>query len=251
MRAYELNEVSWWSNWAEAKWLDKNAYVLFSKDFGEYFFNRGGFLEITPESDGCIELMEREFETHGRKPHLFLQSDQLDSMLLTLAQRGYGITDQMAIMEAGDAPFRVNQELRIEPVGGEGLETWAEIYLDSFYGESSQIQTVVGVLRKLAETKDASLLLGTMKGKPAGITALFRTGRVCGTYCLATHRDWRGNHIASTMLDFCRRLAGEEGRRLILQTILSDSAEGFYLRLGFRRAYVKDLFVKDNGRTRK
>ena len=50
------------------------------------------------------------------------------------------------------------------------------------------------------------------------------------------------------MLEFSHRLAVEEGRRLVLQTILSDSLEGLYLKLGFRRAYLKDLFVKDVGR---
>ena len=42
--AYEFNEVSWWSNWADTNWPSRNAYLLFSKDFDEYFFNRGGFL---------------------------------------------------------------------------------------------------------------------------------------------------------------------------------------------------------------
>ena len=74
--AYELNEVSWWSNWTEASWLSRNAYLLFSQEFDEYFFNRGGFLKITPDSSKSIEPMEREFEARKRKPHLLLQSDQ-------------------------------------------------------------------------------------------------------------------------------------------------------------------------------
>ena len=96
--------------------------------------------------------------------------------------------------------------------------------------------------------KGTSLLLGTMNGEPAGVAALFRTGKVCGVYCVGTHRDWRKKHIATTMLEFSHRSAVKEGRRLILQTILSDSAEGLYLKLGFKRAYLKDLFVMDLGR---
>jgi len=61
-KAYETNEVSWWSNWADVKWLDRNAYLLLSDEFDEYFFNRGGFLEIAPGSGGLVEEMEREFE---------------------------------------------------------------------------------------------------------------------------------------------------------------------------------------------
>ena len=78
------------------------------------------------------------------------------------------------------------------------------------------------------------------------------TGRVrYAVYCVGTRRDWRGKQIASTMLDFSHRQAVEEGRTLILQTILSDSVEGLYLKLGFRRAYMKELFVKDARRTLK
>jgi hypothetical protein len=46
------------------------------------------------------------------------------------------------------------------------------------------------------------------------------------------------------MLDFAYRLAANEERRLILQTILSDSVESLYTKLGFNRVYLKELFVK-------
>ncbi len=249
MKAYESNEVSWWSHWAEVKWLGPDAYLLFSQDYDEYFFNRGGFLRVTPDSKELIERMETEFQVRGRRPHIFLQSGELDAKLLTvLAERGYKIADQMAVMEADDASFRVNADLRIERVTKEELDTWARIFLDSFYGEMSQIRAVLRTVRKLINLKDASLLLGKIGDKPAGITALFRTEKVCGAYCVATHRDWRGKHVASTMLEHSRQQAVKDGKRLILQTILSDSVEGLYLKVGFRRAYLKELFVKDSGR---
>jgi len=244
--AYEFNEVSWWSNWADTKWLSRNAYLLFSKDFDEYFFNRGGFLKITPDSRKSIAPMESEFEARKRKPHLLLQSDQLDpKLLVTLAKGGYRIADQMAVMEIDEASFKVNLDLKIEHAMGSKLEAWARVYLDSFYGDSSQLKAVMAIVQKLTKVREASLLLGTIKDEPAGIAALFRSGKVCGAYCVATHRDCRRERVASTMLEFSHRLAVEEGRTLILQTILSESLEGLYLKLGFRRAYLKDLFVQD------
>lgn len=250
MRAYEFNEVSWWSHWTETKWLSRNAYVMFSKDFNEYFFNRGGFLRMTDESERAIVLMEREFEGRKRKPHLLLQSDQLNPKVLqTLAHRGYRIADQMSVLEADDGPFRANPDLKIEAASENGLNVWAKIYLDSFYGDFGQLRAVTGIIQRLQKVKEATLLLGTIKDEPAGIAALFRTGKVCGAYCVATSRDWRRIGVARSMLEHSRRIAASEGRRLILQTILSDSLEGFYLKLGFKRAYVKDLFVKDEGWT--
>jgi len=250
--AYEFNEVTWWSNWTETRWLSRNAYLLFSKDFDEYFFNRGGFLKITADSSKSVAPMEVEFEARKRKPHLLLQSDQLDpKLLVTLAKGGYRIADQMAVMEIDEPSFKVNPDLKIEHVTGSKLEAWARVYLDSFYGDSGQLKTVMEIVQKLAKVKEASLLLGTIEGQPAGVTALFRSGKVCGAYCVATHRDWRRKRVASSMLEFSHRLAVGEGRTLILQTILSESLEGLYLKLGFRRAYLKDLFVKDAGRVLK
>jgi hypothetical protein len=247
-KAYETNEVSWWSNWTKVKWLDKNAYLLFSDEFDEYFFNRGGFLEITPASRDLVEPMEREFRVRKRRPHILVQSNQLNSGLLsTLASRGYKIADQMAVMTVGDASWKVNQDLKIERVVKP--DDWARVYLESFYGESGQVNAVMAVVRRLASLKEADLLLGTLDGRPAGTAALFRTGKVCGVYCVGTLTDMRKRYVASTMLEFCHRTAVKEGRRLVLQTILSDSTEGLYLKLGFKRAYLKDLFLKDEEST--
>ena len=196
MKAYESNEVSWWSHWATTKWLSPDAYLLLSRDFDEYFFNRGGFLRITPDSGKLVGRMESQFESYGRKPHLLLQSEQLDSKLLTtLAQRGYRIADQMGVLEADDVSFKANPDLKIETLAERGLGAWAGIYLDSFYGNLNQMEVVMRILRKLLRVKAATLLLGTIKDRPVGITALFRTGKVCGAYCVATHRDWRGKRV--------------------------------------------------------
>jgi len=254
-REYESNEVSWWSNWAQTTWLSPNAYVLLSQEFDEYFFNRAGFLEIIGGSRKLIGPMESEFEARKRTPHLFLQSGQLDAPLLrALEKQGYRIVDQMSVMEIGEEEpsFEINPDLKIEEVTEkERVGDWADVYLDAFYGESVQLKPVMGALRRVVGTKESTLLVGTIGGRPVGVLALHRTGKVCGVYCVGTRRDWRGKHIASTLLDFSHKQAVEEGRRLILQTILSDSVEGLYLKLGFRRAYMKDLFVKDPRRTLK
>lgn len=245
-RAYETNEVSWWSRWAEVDWLDKNAYLLFSDDFDEYFFNRGGFLQLTPASRLSIEPMEKEFKARKRRPHLLLQSDYLDSKLLrTMEERGYRIADQMAVLEMGDPSFALNPSLEVTQITEGQAGEWAEVYLDSFYGDQGQIQAVTAIARSLTQAKDAGLLLGRMEGKPAGTAAIFRTEKVCGVYCVGTHSGWRRKRVANTMLEHCYRVAESEGRRLILQTILSDSVEGLYTKVGFRRAYLKELFVKD------
>ena len=249
---YELNEVSWWSNWAETKWLDKNAYLLLSRDFSEYFFNRGGFLTVTKKAEPAVELMEAEFAKRNLAPHIFIQSDSLGpSLLQGLAKKGYRIADQMSVMEAENPSFKVNDGLSIEMGIDDAVDRWAKVYLQSFYGENSLLKPVTDILNRVSKNKDATLILASKDGRPVGALALFRTPGLMGTYCVGTVPGMRRAHVASSMLDFSTKLAKNEGRRLILQTILSDSVEPLYVRVGFRRVYLKELFAKNAQRTLK
>ena len=153
----------------------------------------------------------------------------------------------MAVMQIEAPSFAVNSEVQLE-LGVEGkVEEWVAVYLRSFYGEESKQKVVGRILRDVSGTKEISLVLAHLGGRPVGCLALFRSGALCGIYCVGTDPDFRRRNVASTMLDLSRRLAESEGRRLFLQTILSDSLQGFYTKLGFETLYVKDMFVKDVG----
>jgi N-acetylglutamate synthase-like GNAT family acetyltransferase len=246
VRALELNEVSWWSNWTEATWLDKETYLLFSDDFAEYFFNRGGFLKVTARSSDMFERMEAEFQKRGRTPSIFIQSQSLTPRVLQkIATKGFRIADQMSVMQVTEPSFKVNPKLVLE-LGVDGkLQQWAGVYMEAFYGDTKLRKAVLSSLERVAENKEVSLLIANLDERPVGALALFRTAGLCGVYCVGTIPDKRGAHVASTMLEFANRLAVSEGRRLILQTILSDSVEPFYLKLGFKRMYLKELLVLD------
>ena len=249
-RLYELNEVGWWSGWTQTTWLGKDTYVIFSEDFGEYFFNRAGFIRIPPGTDKSLEAIEAEFSRRRRVPHIFVQNNSNHpSLLRALDERGYRISDQMSVMEAEIPQFKVNPALTLE-MGIDGkIEEWAKVYLSAFYGEMGYLRAVEGILQKVSRMKEVSLLLASLDERPVGCAALFRSEGFCGVYCVGTHPAARNMGVASTMLDFSRKLATSEGRGLILQTILSDAVERFYLNLGFRRVYLKDLFVRNSMRT--
>jgi hypothetical protein len=240
----ELNEVSWWSNWTEAVWLDNNAYLLFSKDYPEYFFNRGGFLKVTNRAADIVGAMEVEFKKRNLAPNIFVQSESLDSRLLRVfAKKGYRIADQMSVMELETGSFKANTKLVLETVSDGTLEQWATVYLKAFYGDTKIIDVVLKTLGRVSGNKDAALVLATLDGKAAGCLALFRSQGVLGVYCVGTVPDMRREHVASTMLDLASKIASKENRKLVLQTILSDSVEPLYLKLGFRRLYLKELFA--------
>lgn len=248
-KPYELNEARWWSGWTETTWPSKDIYLMFSKDFDEYFFNRAGFVRVPSSTEKSLEVIESEFAKHKRIPHMFVQNNSNHPALLrALAERSYKISDQMSVMQMGTPMFKVNPELTLE-MGVDGkLQKWVDIYLNAFYGETERYETVVRILQGITKMKETSLVLASLKERPVGCLALFRSEGICGVYCVGTHPDARGVRVASTMLDFSRKVAASEGRKLILQTILSDAVERFYLKLGFQRVYLKDLFVKDQRR---
>jgi N-acetylglutamate synthase-like GNAT family acetyltransferase len=147
-------------------------------------------------------------------------------------------------MELETPSFKTNPGLTLE-MGMQGkLKQWAEVYLESFYGDTKLMPAILKTLERVSRNKEASLLLATLKEKAVGVAALFRTPGLLGVYCVGTVPDAREEHVASSLLDFASTLAKNEGRRLILQTILSDSVEPFYLKLGFRRVYVKELLIR-------
>lgn len=226
-------------------WLDRDAYVLLSHDFSEYFFNRAGFLKITKRTEATIDLMEQEFTKHDLSPYIFLQSESLSAPLLrSLAKKGYRIADQMSVMELETPSFKVNDKLALETDVHRRLQDWAEVYLESFYGATELLKPVLAILERISGSKDASLVLASEGDSPVGVLALFRTPGLLGTYCVGTRPSRRGTHVASTMLNFAQKLAAKEERKLILQTILSDSVEPMYTKLGFNRLYLKDLFTQ-------
>ena len=125
---------------------------------------------------------------------------------------------------------------------GNEIHEWARTYVEAFYGGLEHLDPVLRVVKSVASLEQADLILGTMDGRSAGTAALFRSEGVCGIYCVGTIPASRRSHVASTLLAHALDLA--QGDRVVVQTLLSDSTEPFYLGLGFRRAYVKDLFVK-------
>ena len=133
-RSVELNEVGWWSNWDQVKWLSSDAYVMFSDRFPEYFFNRGGFVAIAEGMEKSIERMEQEFAARRLIPYIFVQKTGKESEITRLlAEKNYKVEDQMLVMELDDNCFRANPDVKVEIVQEDQLEEWARTYLTAFY----------------------------------------------------------------------------------------------------------------------
>jgi len=255
-REYELNEVSWWAKWVdETVWVSKNCYAIFSDAFkGEYFYNRGGFLGVERVPEDAVEAIEKEFAKRKRSTPCILVEEgrPWDKLRASLSSKGYAVGDRMLVMESqvkAKSKSAPDPGVEVTLVGsrskGKELQEWTRTYLQAFYGDQTLNGEVNKIMRKVVKDKKASVILARIGQTAVGSAVMFRSvGGVAGAYCIGTAPGFRGRGVAATMLGHMREVAKSEGRRLILQTMASDSVEGFYLKQGFRLAYTKTLFKR-------
>jgi GNAT superfamily N-acetyltransferase len=249
---YELNEVSWWGKWVdETVWVSKNCYAIFSDVFkGEEFFNRAGFLGVERVPEDAIEAIEKEFAKRKKKPCILVEEGRPWDRMRASLSRGYAVGDKMLVMEGwGKAKSSPNPEVEVTVVGsrskGKELQEWTRVYLQAFYGDQRLGAKVNKIMQKAVKDRKASVILARIGQTAAGCAVMYRSaGAVAGAYCIGTVASFRGRGVAATLVRHMRDVAQSEKRRLVLQTLASDSAEGFYLKQGFRLAYTKTLFER-------
>lgn len=243
-RGHELNEVEWWAKWAELEWVGGGCYALFSKKFREPFFNRAGFLEIAQNLEDLVETMEERFAERRVKPRVLVQETPgWRPVGEFFARRGYRVVDSMSVMQAGRGALVQNPEVDVE-VSTRSLAEWSRTYLRAFYGRTVLMPAVKSILGKAIVDKRVSLLIARIGRDAVGCGAVYRTEGLLGAYCIGTVPAWRRKNVGSTVLGAIRELARRERRKLILQTMLSDSVEDFYLRNGFNRLYIKSVYER-------
>ncbi len=238
-RAFELNEARWWSLWADVRWTGASSYVVTSKAFGEYFFNRGALVDC---AGGRAEATAAEaaLAAAGKDTYLTVP-EACASVAAALERRGYVVFDRMTVMRSDRLAFRVADGLEL--VAGEMVEPveWANAYSLSFYGDASAAGRVERIISLARGDPAVTLLVGVRGRASAGVLAAYRTPGLLGVYCVGTVQGFRGAGVAGALLTRAGAIASSEGRTLFLQTILSDGVNGFYARGGFRPSYTKLL----------
>lgn len=242
-RDLELNEVGWWSHWADVRWAGETSYVMLSSDFDEYFFNRAGFVDCRGGQD-TIPKIEAEFEALARPPCFSLQEDCREVAAI-LESRGYATFDQMSVMQLDQPRFKTAAEVTVSSGQEVGTAEWATAYSLSFYGDLSVRDLVSPIAERLRAEPSVTLFAGEKDGKTLGVLAAFRTHGLFGVYCVGSLGKHRNMGVAGSLIQEASRMASAEGRLLILQTIFSDNMEDFYTRGGFHRLYLKQLMRRE------
>jgi GNAT superfamily N-acetyltransferase len=236
-KAIELNEVEWWSKWGRVRWLGSRCYVLSSRDFGEPFFNRAGFLSCDASNDD-LRRIEADFARASQVPHIMLLESCTRSGSL-LKGHGYADVDRMVVMSSGSDPIQRSEGVLVRPAASRDVNEWCETYLLSFYGALLQKPQVLRIVKRLSRLDKVTLLVAEFDGRVAGVTALYRSPGLLGLYCLGTVPTLRGRGVARSLLGSAQGIAAAEGRTLVLQSLLSEETHPFYRRFGFHKLYVK------------
>ncbi|MGD0146480.1 MAG: GNAT family N-acetyltransferase [Nitrososphaerales archaeon] len=242
-RDLELNEIGWWSHWADVRWTGETSYVMLSSDFDEYFFNRAGFVDCAGGPD-AIPKIEAEFEVLER-PSCFSVQEECGELADVLESRGYATFDGMSVMQLDRPDFKTASGLKV--LSGPEVVTaeWAAAYSLSFYGGLGMKDPVSLIADRLGMEPSATLFVAERDGNTMGVLAAFRTPGLLGVYCVGTLGIHRSIGIAGSLIHEASRMAATEGRLLILQTIASENVEGFYAKRGFHRLYQKKLMRRE------
>ncbi len=245
-RGDELNELGWWSHWAELGWFSKSCYHLHSREFTEPLFNHAGFLSTRVSLDLLLGRVERRYGEGGTIPAFFLQdTHEYASIRERILSRGYRVADQFLVMKLVRAPSNPTAGMTIKIVRGEDLDDWCKAYLSAFYGEHSLLKSVRASVKKALKEGRTKLVLAEVGDRPAGTLAIYRRDHYSGVYCVGTVPQFRGRGVATSMLRRARDIAESDGTTMLLQTFLSDSFENFYRDRGFKRIYSKSVLLKN------
>jgi GNAT superfamily N-acetyltransferase len=242
-RDLELNEIGWWSHWADVHWTGEASYVMLSSDFDEYFFNRAGFVDCAGGQD-AIPKIEAEFEALA-KPSYFSVQEECGEVAAMLESRGYVTFDRMSVMQLDRPDFKAASGLTV--LSGHEVRTaeWAATYSLSFYGGLGKQDSVSLIADRFRMEPSVTLFAAEREGKTLGVLAAFRTPGLFGVYCVGTLGKHRSIGVAGSLIHEASRMAAAEGRLFILQTIDSEKVEGFYARGGFHRLYLKKLMRRE------
>ena len=239
----ELNEVRWWSNWAELDWFGSKGYLLTSEDFREPFFNRAGTLTCTGV-DETAKWAGKKLAAHGMDS-TFLAFDSCARAANALEDSGYKQVDRMTVL-LSKGPVGTESASQTAIVSPPSADSWTRAYLGAFYGDQELAACVAPIVGRLLKARSATLLEGRIQGETAGVLAIFRTEGLAGVYCLGTVPERRRLGVAETLLHRAKEIAEREGRKLVLQSLASDGAEGYYKKRGFIALYSKRMLCKEN-----
>ena len=239
-----LNEVGWWSSWANAFRPAEGAYALSSSEFEEPLFNR--VLLTSPPRPKGLEKIAGAFVARGARPSFFVPTDDRYSGLRkALRAEGFRKEGGFHVMEEKRLEVKAGSAVDVHEATRRELDAWCRTYLEVFYGDETLLPQVLRCVRRAKAKESDKLVVAEQEGRVVGTMALHTDEGCTGLYCLGTVPDRRGGGVAGSLLAFAHSVKSDLGTKLVLQVFESDGVERFYLKRGYERVLSEEIFRRD------
>lgn len=204
---------------------------------------RRAYVVATPYStpgDLMVRLRRAGFRTIGRQGTYVYEGAEL-----TEADLAPGPPPGKRSLLRWLAP-RAPLPVAITPISSDDLETWNRVCWQAFAPRGvREAQSLVEKQRAFrAMGPHANWYLASHEGRPVGTTILYQGEQAAQILAVGTLSAFRGRGIATALV---RRAIYDWQRGgwgfLFLDTLPGGPAERLYLSLGFRQAYVRQVFA--------
>jgi GNAT superfamily N-acetyltransferase len=135
--------------------------------------------------------------------------------------------------------------ITVRQIGADELPTWNGVCWRAFGGRGSE-SDALREKRQAFRSMGASArwYLATADGRPAGTAILHQTPELGQVLAVGTDPGARGRGVATAVMRSLLHDWQQEGSGfLFLDTTPGSPAEQLYLRLGFRAAYVREVYA--------
>jgi|TARA_B100001971_G_scaffold208013_1_gene229102 N-acetylglutamate synthase-like GNAT family acetyltransferase len=247
IKQFEENENTWFSFFSTFQDMGYAQILINEKLANDTLYNHA--TGINCSSPEAAEVLHRVASRFRRKRisqcFFFTPLTSPSDFKEILENNGFKNWDYLHVMEyTGPKTDLQENTILVKRVGMESLKKWIRIFSNSFDIPLSQIQEYTVRNRVLFTRSDIDFYIAYIKGKAAGCAALYSKNNVGGIYALGTLKEFRNQGAASGILNaVVKRSKERKNNSLILQFLMKDNLESFYLDNGFKKVYSKTIYL--------
>ncbi|MGI0101097.1 MAG: GNAT family N-acetyltransferase [Nitrosotalea sp.] len=229
----QLEEVdkSFTGLWANSTTLKCGTFFFNPDLLNDIFFDK--ITSITCISDEMIDDALALFAKHGTIPYFYtLNYPELEEKLIKKNFRPYDI--QHVFTKIPD----LSKTSKVRKISSDDSMLWSKTFCDA-YDCHDWITPVDGIVKK-----SISSIEYYVDDSISSCVALYEKNSTLGLYCLGTIPGMRKKGLANSLIDFALNEVKKRNLELLmLETYQKDGLIDFYLKLGFKEIYQKNIYT--------
>lgn len=229
----QLEEIdqSFTGLWTNSTTLKCGTFFFNPDLLNDVFFDK--LTNITCISDETIGDALVLFAKHGTIPYFYtLDYPELEETLLKKKFRLYDI--QHVLTKKPDLLKTSNAR----KISRDDSMLWSKTFCDA-YDCHDWLVSVDAIVKKSIPSIDYYV-----DDSISSCVALYEKNSILGLYCLGTIPSMRKKGLANSLIDFALNEVRKRNLRLlVLETYRQDGLIDFYLKLGFKESYKKNIYT--------